>query len=144
MEAVRAIASMALEARERANIKIRQPLGKLSVKSLPADLGLRQLIAEEVNVKEVIEDSSLEADISLDTTLTPELRDEGTMRTLMRRVQEWRKDEQLTIADRPDYTIVVTPEENSVAQKYREEIRKATGLNSLEITVRIEECISCS
>ncbi|HVV15248.1 MAG TPA: class I tRNA ligase family protein [Candidatus Paceibacterota bacterium] len=135
MEVVRKTASMALEARERAGIKIRQPLGKLSAKSLPADLGLRQLIAEEVNVKEIIEDVVMEDDISLDTTMTPELRDEGIMRTLMRRVQEWRKDEQLTIADRPDYTLVVTAEENPVAQKYREEIRKATGLNSLEITV---------
>ncbi|HVU80352.1 MAG TPA: class I tRNA ligase family protein, partial [Candidatus Paceibacterota bacterium] len=135
MARIRETASLALEARERAGIKIRQPLALLRAKSLPAEEGLRRILAEEINVKEVREDAGLPGDVELDTTLTPELTEEGMVRTLMRRVQEWRKSQNLTIADRPDYMVIVSAEENPVAQKYREEIRKATGLNSLEITV---------
>jgi isoleucyl-tRNA synthetase len=134
MEVVRKAASMALEARERAGIKIRQPLGRLVVKTLPQEQGLRQLVAEELNVKEVIEDADLASDVQLDVTITPELAEEGTLRTLMRRVQEWRKAENLTIADRPPYTLVVSAEEKPVAEKYRDEIIKATGLSSMEIS----------
>lgn len=133
MEVVRATASMALEARERAGIKIRQPLARLAAKSLPVDEALRQLIAEELNVKEVVEDTSLASEVELDVTLTDELKEEGVVRTLARRVQEWRKSQNLTIADRPDYTLAVSAEEKDIADKYREEIQKTTGLRSLTI-----------
>jgi isoleucyl-tRNA synthetase len=133
MEIARVVASKGLEAREKANIKIRQPLMVLKVKTLLLDVALRQLIAEELNVKEVREDSALSEDIWLDTTLTPELQEEGVVRTLMRRVQEWRKVEHLTIADRPSYTLLVSPEEKSIAEKYGDEIKKGTGLSKLEI-----------
>ena len=135
MELVRRVSSMALEARERAGIKIRQPLGMLKVKSLPIDASLRQLIAEELNIKEVIEDPTIGGDVELDLTLTQELKEEGMVRGLMRRVQEWRKTQNLTITDRPDYTLMVSAEEKEVAEKYRNEIIKGTGLGSLEITV---------
>jgi isoleucyl-tRNA synthetase len=135
MSRIRATASLALEARERAGIKIRQPLALLRVKLLPADAGLRQILAEEINVKKVAEDPELSSDVELDTTLTAELQEEGLVRTLMRRVQEWRKAENLTIADRPSYTLAVTAEEKEVATKHREEIEKATGLEHLDIEV---------
>ncbi len=135
MEYVRTLASKALEARERAGIKIRQPLGVLKAKLLPYDLQLRQILAEEINVKEIVEDATLEEDIFLDSTITPALREEGMLRDLMRRVQEWRKKEGLSIADRPTHTIIVLPEEKDVAEKYRKEIVKETGLKALEISV---------
>ena len=135
MELVRAAASRGLEAREKANIKIRQPLATLTAKTLPQDLGLRALVADEVNVKEVLEDATLEGDVVLDVTLTPELREEGIVRGMMRKVQEWRKEQNLTIADRPIYTLTVSAEEKEIAEKYLHEIIKGTGLRSLEISV---------
>ena len=104
-------------------------------KSLPQDPELRALIADELNVKEVMDDTTLAEDVLLDVTLTPELKEEGMVRTLMRRVQEWRKEQNLTISDRPAYTLVVTEEEKVVAEKYRSEIVKGTGLESLDISV---------
>ena len=135
MELVRAAASKGLEAREKAGIKIRQPLAMFKAKSLPQDPELRALIADELNVKEVMDDTTLAEDVLLDVTLTPELKEEGMVRTLMRRVQEWRKEQNLTISDRPAYTLVVTEEEKVVAEKYRSEIVKGTGLESLDISV---------
>jgi isoleucyl-tRNA synthetase len=133
MMRIRELASKGLELRERAGIKIRQPLTVLKVKSLPQDASLLAVLGQEVNVKEVLEDPTLEGDVWLDTALTPELREEGIVRGLVRRVQEWRKLEGITIADRPSYTLVVRGEEKTIAEKYREQIAKETGLKELTI-----------
>lgn len=133
MQRMREIASQALELRERAGIKIRQPLATLKVKQLPRDTMLHGLVADELNVKKVVEDTSQVDEVWLDVTLTPELKEEGLLRDLIRRVQEWRKKEGLQIADRPDYTLVVSVEEELVAKKYRTEIMNATGLARLDI-----------
>ena len=134
MAVVRSLASQGLKLREEAGIKVRQPLFVLKVRKLPADHGLVALVADELNVKEVVEDSSIDGDAWLDATLTPELQEEGVVRTLIRRVQEWRKEEGLTIADRPSYTLNVAGEEKEIAEKYRNEILKETGLESLTIS----------
>jgi isoleucyl-tRNA synthetase len=135
MEHVRELASRGLEARERAGIKVRQPLSLLTVKMLPKTPGLATILAEEVNVKEVRENASLEGEAQLDVTLNDKLREEGMLRDLMRRVQEWRKTQKLEITDRPDYTLVVSVAEEEVAKKYIAEIGKETGLSKLTIEV---------
>ncbi len=133
MAQVRTVASAGLQEREKAGIKIRQPLGLLKVKTLPADPLLHTLIADEVNVKEVIADADIEKDVWLDTTLTKELREEGVVRGLIRRVQEWRKEQGLVISDRPNYMLVVTEEEKEIAHSHRQKIIKEAGLSHLEI-----------
>ncbi|HJV32678.1 MAG TPA: DUF5915 domain-containing protein, partial [Patescibacteria group bacterium] len=57
----------------------------------------RLIVADEVNVKEVLEKQ--EAD-SIDTALTPELKREGAARELTRAVNSMRKEAKLTIQDR--------------------------------------------
>ncbi len=133
MEKGRELASRALEAREKAGIKIRQPLGTLKTTQVLPE-SIRAIVASEVNVKEVLEDPTLSQEIELDVTLTNELREEGAVRTLVRRVQEWRKESGLTISDRPRYTLVVSTEEKTIAEKYRAEIMKEAGLSDLEIS----------
>lgn len=136
MEHVRELASRALQARERVGIKVRQPLSRLTVKSLPANVALREILSDEVNVREVVENPTLDAEVELDVTLTDELREEGVLRDLMRRVQEWRKQEKLSLADRPEYTLLVTAEEEVVAKKHIARIGKETGLSKLTILVQ--------
>ncbi|MFZ5845180.1 MAG: isoleucine--tRNA ligase [Patescibacteria group bacterium] len=78
-------------------IKVRQPLPKFSY-DRPARLPkeLEQLMADETNVKEVEYASSGAKNdtpvVSLDTTITPELKAEGEARELVRRVQQLRKE----------------------------------------------------
>ena len=103
MAEVRKIASLALEARAKAGIKVRQPLQQLRIK----DLGLRikseellGILKDEINVKEIIFDSKIKDELELDTKITPELKAEGQLRELMRIVQDLRKEAGYTPKDK--------------------------------------------
>lgn len=93
MSAVREIASKGLAERSKAGIKVRQPLQKITVKGekkIRAEL--LEVLRDELNVKEVIFDPRLRAEIALDTALTNQLRQEGMLRELLRQIQGMRKD----------------------------------------------------
>jgi isoleucyl-tRNA synthetase len=104
--------------REKARIRVRQPLLELRV---AAEGGasrfgrLTQHIAEELNVKRVewtdlsdlpISDEGLQLaeagplKVALDTRITPELKREGLARDFVRRIQQLRRDSGLNIEDR--------------------------------------------
>jgi isoleucyl-tRNA synthetase len=134
MAKTRELASQALLLRERASLKVRQPLSKLTIKyALSSEL--KAVLMSEINVKEVVEDAALSQDTVLETELTDELREEGTVRDLVRRVQEWRKSQGLQIADRPSYTLIVTKNEEAAARKHQADIAAQTGLDVLTIEV---------
>jgi len=130
MAAVRTVASQGLEARERVGIKIRQPLGKLTCKLLPTDEALRDIIADEVNVKDVVEDANQHEDVVLDIELTHELKEEGMLREWVRSIQGWRKEQGLSMADRPG--LLITTADADFIRKHREALMEMTGLLSLE------------
>ncbi len=134
MQRVRAIASMGLEARERAGIKIRQPLARLAAGELPEDPALREIIADEVNVKEVAALNAGEAgEVLLETELTPELKEEGTLRDLVRSIQDLRKKEKLTIADHPALMVATDAQGRKFIERWKSQITAETGLRELLI-----------
>jgi len=94
MALVRKICELGHSERKKAGIKVRQPLRELRI----TNCGLRikkeliKLIKEELNVKEVVlKLGEGELKVKLDTKITPELREEGEARELVRKVQELRK-----------------------------------------------------
>ena len=100
MQEVRNVVSLALEQRAKAGIPVRQPLARLGLVSGGAAFSeeLLQLIKDEVNVKDVARIAGLPEGfaVELDTAITPELREEGMVREIIRAVQQARKDAGLT------------------------------------------------
>jgi isoleucyl-tRNA synthetase len=93
MARTREIVTAGLSLRAAAGIKVRQPLASISYSGAVLDDDFKQIICEEVNVKEcrlLGEDSSTQS-IRLDTDLTPELEAEGIARDFIRFIQDARK-----------------------------------------------------
>ncbi len=120
---VRKIVSLGLEARAKAAIKVRQPLGKLKIKSQSkVKSELLELIKDEMNVKEIIFDPKLATEIELDTTLTPALKEEGELRDLTREIQDWRKAQGLKPGEAAVAPIPVGRE--ALVKKYASELKR--------------------
>lgn len=87
--------------RAKANIKVRQPLTSMKVAKLEPSAEYFAIIKDELNVKDVDIDESLEPGVVvLDTEITEALKQEGDMRELSRSIQEMRKNANLMPNDR--------------------------------------------
>ncbi|GAB4027405.1 MAG: isoleucine--tRNA ligase [Candidatus Microgenomates bacterium] len=122
MRIVMDIVEKAHALRKNANLRLRQPLSRLTVNNQLSD-DLLRVIAEELNVKEVVVGS----EFSLDTNLTPELEDEGKARDLMRDIQGARK----SLGFKPsDQVVVIAP---SYPTSWESEIKARVGAKSLSL-----------
>jgi isoleucyl-tRNA synthetase len=100
MNDVRALVTLGLEARAKANIKVRQPLSSITI-AMSLSNEYLEILKDELNVKQVIIDENLETGtVMLDTTITDELQNEGEMRDLIRMIQDMRKTADLVPSDR--------------------------------------------
>ncbi|NQV90325.1 isoleucine--tRNA ligase [Candidatus Uhrbacteria bacterium] len=101
MGRTRSIVSKALERRSDAGINVRQALAGMTVTLPSGEFGpeYQALVQDEVNVKSVQVQKG-EYVVELDLALTPELVREGTVREIIRRVNDMRKKQGLTIEDR--------------------------------------------
>ena len=129
MKVVRKIAEVGLAKRKEENIKLRQPLAKL-VYQIPEKLSseLEQLLADELNVKQVEykKSSVKEPKIELDTKITPTLAAEGQARDLIRQIQQLRKEQNLTLADKTQLQVPSWP------KQFEEYILKNTASVSIK------------
>ncbi|MCR4279533.1 MAG: class I tRNA ligase family protein [Candidatus Zambryskibacteria bacterium] len=126
MDETRRLVSLALEARSKSNIKVRQPLQKLEIRNAKLENEYLEIIKDELNVKEVSVNPVLENEVALDTTLTDELLEEGKMRDAVRTIQEWRKEKGLKPGEKSSYP--VPDEQKEIFVKFAEEIKKATNV----------------
>ncbi|MFH1536358.1 MAG: isoleucine--tRNA ligase [Patescibacteria group bacterium] len=107
---VREYVETGLALREKEEIRVRQPLNKLSLEGKKLDKELVELIEDEVNVKNVEFGDKDE----LDTKLTDELKEEGMVREIIRGINSLRKKQKLTIND--EVEIIYQTDDKSVKQ----------------------------
>ncbi len=120
MGRTRSVVSKALERRSDAGINVRQVLGGMTVTIPTGEFALeyQELVKDEVNVK-TIQIAKGDYAVELDLALTPALVREGTVREIIRRVNDMRKQAGLTIEDRIEL-YVAGPEEVMLAVKEHE------------------------
>ena len=100
MDELRRLVTEGLAQRAEAGIKVRQPLQSAKVNlELDNREEFAEIIREELNVKQ-IEWTSEGPGIVVDTSLTPELKDEGLSRDLIRCIQNARKNAGFSVEDR--------------------------------------------
>lgn len=134
MEKARKVASVALAEREKAGIKVRQPLAKLKVS---ADLlsekekQIFDILREEVNVKKVEIDKRTKNKIELDTKITHQLKEEGWMREIVRIVQQMRRDAGLLPQDKIELGYKADEELGKVIRDGMEFFGKKVGAEAI-------------
>ncbi len=135
MEVVRIISSKGLEARMNAKINVRQPLAKLFIKdgalNIKDDNRALQIIKEEVNVKETVFDKNLNTEVELDLNITPELKEEGMVRELIRVIQDLRKEKGLTVNDKAILTVETDKNGEEFIKRNEKNISTVTSLSSV-------------
>lgn len=130
MSMVREFVTLALEARTKSGIKVRQPLAHLST-SIELTAEYAEIVADEVNVKKVMYASTQTERVVLDITLTPGLIAEGQVRELIRAIQERRKTEGLAPQDRIILTLATTATGQALVEQFQDTIMKTVGATAI-------------
>jgi isoleucyl-tRNA synthetase len=127
MEIVRELANTGNRLRKANNIPLRQPLATFFV---PASLneGQIELIKEELNVKNV---EQKEGEAHFDQLITPELKQEGDYRELVRALQDLRKKMSLTPNEVIDLSLETNMEGKELIQKFENDLKKVVLVSSV-------------
>lgn len=104
MKKIRDLVTVALSLRTQYKIPVRQPLQKIILKEEIKN-EYKQILLDEINVKEVVYNNSILGQCEIDTTITEELKTEGDIRNLMRSIQDARKEKGLTPKD---FVVLIT------------------------------------
>ncbi|MCH8888895.1 class I tRNA ligase family protein [Patescibacteria group bacterium] len=133
MTHVRNVVSASLEARELAGTRVRQPLQTLFIgeKTLEKEEELLSLILSEVNIKEIVFKKSLGDKVGLNTHLSPELIEEGTVREVTRFIQSLRKKQNFATSDYGHVAFSANKELKDILERNKESIQKTSLLSDI-------------
>jgi isoleucyl-tRNA synthetase len=141
MAEVRKIVSLGLEARAKANSKVRQPLQSLTLgKELAAPY--QEVLKDELNVKEIKLNKDLGQNVELDTTITQELKREGQARDFIRLVQELRKKMKLNPGELVTLTIATNEDGQKLIETFKTDISKTAQLSEIVFAATEGESMS--
>lgn len=151
MTMARKIVELGLAARAEAGIKVKQPLQQVhyqTVERISSDL--EKIIAEELNVKEVIHAVNIKAGknmivkddavvvVSLDTAISESLRNEGIAREFIRLVNQKRKDLGLTFTDHANVSFACSKDLSQAIVENTAEISRKTLADNLSEVAGLE------
>ena len=138
MEKTRAIVSQVLKIRDLNKIPVRQPLLKLIIPGEDLGKNYRDIIAEEVNVKEVNFDKKAK-DIILDLNITPQLEAEGFAREIARKIQSIRKERNMKKEDRIVLKLHLSEKLKKSLEDHIEFISKRVGATKILLDDKTEK-----
>lgn len=118
METVREYVNAGLGLRALNKIKVRQPLESISVPQLGEFVNFEDILKDELNVKQVLRSD----EVTLDTEITPTLRQEGIAREVIRIIQAARKEAGLNVDDHITITLTTTGDIEQAVASYQEVI----------------------
>ncbi len=144
MDSVLEVVEIAHSLRSESGIKIRQPLSCLKIQGLKLSSSLNKellgLIQDELNIKTAllgadksktqrnwISKKYKKLTVAIDLTLTPELKQEGLLRELIRQINSYRKNKSLTINDKVVMSFFTEDEDLlKVINDYTKQLKDAT------------------
>ena len=130
MKETRELVTLGLDARQKANIKVRQPLARMTIAKTTLSEKYLEIVKDELNIKEIVmSDAVQEGTVELDTIITDALRDEGDMRELVRKIQDLRKTSGCEPRDR--VMVTLTDTEPAWFAMYQAEICKTVGAEKI-------------
>ncbi len=136
MEEVRRLSSLALAIRAEKGMKVRQPLQKLEVKSKKLDVRDEELLSilrDEVNVKEIKWNYEMKEELAFDLVITPELKEEGALREVVRMVQGLRHDAGYVPTDAIELRIEGPKELENALNTHMARLKKDVGAKLVEL-----------
>jgi isoleucyl-tRNA synthetase len=147
MNIVRQVVELGLAKRDEAKIKVRQMLSQAIINGPSAkninDQNYLDLIKDELNVQEVKWQEIADGDnlsVELDLEITPELKQEGLKRDLVRLINMLRKDYNFSVNDQAKvYLSGVNSEVKTLLDVAGESIKKDTLCNELTIADDLSE-----
>jgi len=143
MKEVRELVTLGLQARQKAGIPVRQPLNKID---LPDGFSgdYVDIIKEELNIKNVAYHMKAETgifNINPDFEITPELKQEGQYRELVRAIQDIRKKNGLNPSDVVTLVVGTNTEGQELINKFKSELMKAVSAKEVQIKENSGEII---
>ena len=128
MKKARNIVSIALEERAKVGIKVRQPLVTFGTTIILESGEFFPLIKDEINVKEI---KTGQKENKLDINITPQLKNEGIIRELIRNIQDLRKKAGLMPQQKIE--LVIETSEDFV-KNFSDEIKRSVNASAVEFT----------
>lgn len=130
MNFVKRVVNEGLSIRAKEQIKVRQPLARVSVNGGPDFYALRDvyvpIILDELNVKMMDWSTNGDFSVNIDTKITAELKQEGLVREVIRQVQNARKAAGLEVDDRIVLALEGSGELQKAIEEYKETIKTET------------------
>ncbi|MFA6274369.1 MAG: DUF5915 domain-containing protein, partial [Candidatus Paceibacterota bacterium] len=83
-----------------------------------------EIVKEEMNVKEIKLTEGKELKVEIDTNITPELKEEGNYRELVRSIQDMRKKAGLTPSDSISISFETDEIGKNLIQKFENDMKK--------------------
>ncbi len=140
MNIVLKIIEVGLAARDKAQIGLKWPLAKASIKcDKKLSKEFKNIILAQLNVKKIEFKSGKTMAVKLDTKMTPDLETEGYGREMARQVQSFRKKLGLEKKDKIKLFIFTDDKFKKILEKQKNFVANRTNSKKLEIVTTCKE-----